>query len=890
MNFDVFLSHKTQDKPAVEEIAKKLQEKYNLKCWFDKWNLIPGTPWEEGIEEGLNQSRTVAIFVGPSGIGPWENEEMQVALAARVRDHSRRVIPILLPGAPDSKFLKLPTFLSSLTWVDIRAESSDERAIHLLYCGIKGIAPGASPEEEKSLTLPAGFNIPFPQNKLFTGREKDLETLAEALLGKRPSATLISQAVTGMGGIGKTQLAVEFAYRYGYQFAGVHWLNLANPESLDAEIANCGRSMGLTYDDQREQVANTMKLWQSGGLRLLILDNFEALDKSSEALARLQGAQMRILITSRRDDWPRELGLQRLPLKSFSEKESLEFLERSLAKKESEADRKALADTFGHLPLALELAAKYINVNQISIKKYLQELKEILADESMNKEWFRELEIKSPTQHELSLLGTFHLSWILVKDEIEQNVFRIAGYCAPNTPIPLEIFIQTLELDDKQIHKTLYRLNALGLLNAAEVTPTIHPLLAAFARSVNQGIGLLEKLAGKLAGLADQANDQVDQTGSLGWFVPLRSHIVSVGDYAERAGVKDSASLFVNLGYYLEKIADYTGAKTYDERALKIDEASFGPDHPNVAIDVNNLGSVLKALGDLAGAKTYLERALKIDEASFGPDHPKVAIRVNNLGSVLQELGDLKGAKTYDERALKIDEASFGPDHPNVAIRVNNLGSVLQDLGDLAGAKTYYERALKIWENNLGANHPNVATCVNNLGLVLKDLGDLAGAKTYYERALKIDEANFGADHPNVARDVNNLGSVLQDLGDLAGAKTYLERALKIDEASFGPDHPNVARDVNNLGSVLQDLGDLAGAKTYLERALKIREKSFGKEHPDVASSLWWLGVVAQNQGNKILAKDYYEQALTIYQKFLPSNHATIKEVKGFLQALEEKE
>jgi tetratricopeptide (TPR) repeat protein len=627
------------------------------------------------------------------------------------------------------------------------------------------VGQGAASQEKKAPTLPgilpAGSNIPFPRNALFTGREKDFETLTQSLLGKRPSATLISQAITGMGGIGKTQLAVEFAYRYGYKFAGVHWLNLAEPESLDSEIANCGRAMGLTYDDQREQVANTMKLWQSGGLRLLILDNFEAVDKSSEVLARLQDAQMRLLITSRRKDWPKELGLHRLPLESFSEKESLEFLEKSLDKKESEADRKALAKTFGHLPLALKMAAKYIKVNQMPIKKYLQELNEILADESMNKDWFRELEITSPTRHELSLGGTFQLSWTQVEDEAAQNVFCIAGYCAPNTPIPLEIFTQTLEMDDKQIHKSLYRLNALGLVNVADDTSTIHPLLAAFARSIAQGNDLLEKLAGKLAGLARGANDQVDQTGSLGWFVPLRSHIASVGDYSERAGVKeDAAHLFGNLGNYLWKIADYSGAKTFDERALKIEEASFGPDHPQVATIVNNLGLVLKALGDFSGAKTYYERALKIDEASFGPDHPNVAIRVNNLGSVLQDLGDLTGAKTYYERALKIDEASFGPDNPNVAICFNNLGSVLQDLGDLAGAKTYLERALKIWETNLGANHPRVATCVNNLGSVLEALGDLAGAKTYYERALKILRQFLPEGHPNIKTVEDNLRSL----------------------------------------------------------------------------------------------------------------------------------
>jgi tetratricopeptide (TPR) repeat protein len=131
---------------------------------------------------------------------------------------------------------------------------------------------------------------------------------------------------------------------------------------------------------------------------------------------------------------------------------------------------------------------------------------------------------------------------------------------------------------------------------------------------------------------------------------------------------------------------------------------------------VNNLGLVLKDQGDLAGARDAYERALAIDEAVFGPDHPKVATDVNNLGLVLQDQGDLTGARAAFERALAIDEAVFGPDHPNVARDVNNLGLVLQDQGDLAGARTAYERALAIDEAVFGPDHPEVARDVNNLG------------------------------------------------------------------------------------------------------------------------------------------------------------------------------
>ncbi len=296
---------------------------------------------------------------------------------------------------------------------------------------------------------------------------------------------------------------------------------------------------------------------------------------------------------------------------------------------------------------------------------------------------------------------------------------------------------------------------------------------------------------------------------------------------------REAAEAHGKLAEVLYNLGDLSGARAHCERALKIDETAYGPEHPKVATQVNNLGLVLRDLGDLSGARAHLERALKMVEDAYGPEHPKVATQVNNLGLVLRDLGDLSGARAHLERALKMVEDAYGPEHPEVARGVNNLGGVLYDLGDLAGAQAHWERALKIDETAYGPEHPEVARDVSNLGLLMKALGDLAGARAYCERALKMVETAYGPDHPNVSRDVNNLGSVLHDLGDLAGARIHYERALKIDEAAYGPDHPNVARDVNNLGLVLRDLGDLAGARAHYERALAIRRLVLGDDHPD---------------------------------------------------------
>jgi hypothetical protein len=143
MLFHVFLSHSTADKPAVEELARRLA-KEGIQGWLDKWHLIPGDLWQPAIEKALAESGTCAVFVGPSGFGPWQNEEMRAAIDRRVQDNGKRfrVIPVLLPGAKRAERSSLPTFLVATIWVEFHDSLEDPDAFHRLVCGIRGIEPG----------------------------------------------------------------------------------------------------------------------------------------------------------------------------------------------------------------------------------------------------------------------------------------------------------------------------------------------------------------------------------------------------------------------------------------------------------------------------------------------------------------------------------------------------------------------------------------------------------------------------------------------------------------------------------------------------------------------------------------------------------------------------
>ncbi len=230
----------------------------------------------------------------------------------------------------------------------------------------------------------------------------------------------------------------------------------------------------------------------------------------------------------------------------------------------------------------------------------------------------------------------------------------------------------------------------------------------------------------------------------------------------------------------------------------------------------NQCGLYLKARADYAAAEPLYRRALKIDEATYGPDHPTVAICLNNLAQLLQATGRLAEAEEPMRRALAIWEKALGPEHTQVATGLNNLAHLLQATGRLTEAEEPMRRALAIWEKALGPEHTQVATGLNNLASLLQATGRLQEAEEPMRRALAIDEAAYGTEHPTVAIRLNNLAQLLQATGRLGEAEAPMRRAVEILERSLGPDHPRTQLGRANLAALEAALRDasLAGAAT----------------------------------------------------------------------------
>ena len=807
---DFFISYNKADRTWAEWMAWQLEET-NYTTLLQAWDFRPGSNFVLAMQQAASEAERTIAVLSPDYLGAqFTQPEWAAAFAQDPTGEKGTLLPVRV------RQCDLKGLLPQIIYIEL-VGLGEAAATEALLTGVQrgrakpatapsfpGAAPRSMPQRPRFPgTLPPIWNVPHLQNHNFTGREGLLGELRTALTPGQPAA--LTQAISGLGGVGKTQLATEYAYRHMADYSLVWWVGAEEPAKLASDYAQLAGQLELPEKEATDQrvVVDAVRSWlgQNRGW-LLIFDNAPGPEEVRPYLPRGGGGH--VLVTSRNPNWGSLASS--LSVKTLEPGDSVKFLLKRTGRQDQEADEAtaALAEALGHLPLALEQAGAYIEQAGTSLSKYLElfgdHQRELLGrgnppagyEATVATTWeisFQQVSNISPGAADLLNLCAF-----LAPDEIPKKLLREGSRHLPQS------LAATLK-DTLAFNDAVAALRRYSLIEVGQEALSVHRLVQAVARNRLAEDARRTWAAAAVRLVNDAFPFDSDDFRSWPECSRLLSHALAATEHAEPPQVAPEATvrLLNHTGLYLRGRAEFAQARAHFKRALKIAEAAYGPNHPDVASSVNNLGSVLRVLGDLAGARAHYQRALQITEAAYGSNHPKVAIRVNNLGRVLRELGDLTGARAHFERTLEIDEAAYGPNHPTVAIRVNNLGSVLQDLGDLAGAREHFERALEIDEAAYGPNHPKVATRLNNLGNVLQNLGDLVGARAHLERALEIDEAAYGPDHPEVATDVSNLGAVLYALGDLAGARAHYQRALKIYRDVFGDDHPDTVRVLKNL-------------------------------------------------------------------------------------------
>ncbi len=320
-----------------------------------------------------------------------------------------------------------------------------------------------------------------------------------------------------------------------------------------------------------------------------------------------------------------------------------------------------------------------------------------------------------------------------------------------------------------------------------------------------------------------------------------------------------------NLAKEHKELGNLQMATELAHRALRVSESYHAPlgDDARLAPDLVTLATMVHAEGKYEEARTLLERALALYEETLGEDHPKVASTLSNLAIVLRDMGRAAEALPFIERAVSIEEKIGRIDHPDGLVSLTNLAIIMRDLGKRSEVLPFLARALAITETIYGADHPRVADALANLGVLLQDLDQPDQAVPYFERAVKIRRTAGGA-HPALASALSNLATALQEVGRLQDACLFIQEAIAIDEATHGANHPSMARHLSNFAMLLRDLGDLEKALPLLQRAIEI----------DGARSNWpELAIGLSNLGNVLCDLERNEEAIPLLEEAL--KHST---------------
>ncbi len=645
-----------------------------------------------------------------------------------------------------------------------------------------------------------------PRIPVFTGRVEELERLDAILIKDNAAAvgqTIGLAAVQGLGGVGKTALAIEYAYRFRRLYEGVCWCPAETRVGLLSSLAGLLALLGAPgaeeADVENAAKAALRRLAEQRAPWLLIYDNVSSPDEIADLLP---SAETRVLITSRFSDWggwAEEVSLDVLPLE-----EAVALLQRRSGRSDAEG-AKVLAKALGNLPLALEHAAAYCKRTQMRFADYAVKASSLIVAAPRGEGYPR------------SVAATFGLAITeaVTQCPAAEPIMAYLAQCSSER-IPMTL-IEGAVNDEAQRLQALTALAEVSLVKHhpfedTTAAVTLHRLVQIVARTRSQATGSAHDAVGRLIArlVAIYPGEGHSDPHSWPLCAQLTPHLL-----ARRDACFDHAFVCAGGPELLDRAGRYFHGRAAHSQAAQL-----------------------------------FRDALAIREKTLGPEHSDTATSLNNLANLLRDQGDFAGARSLHERALAIREKALGPEHSDTATSLNNLAMILKAQGDFAQARPLFERALSIYERALGLEHPAAALSLNQLAFLLQAQGDFAGAQPLCERALAIREKALGPEHPATARSLNNLASLLKARGDLAGARRLHERALAIHETALGPDHPHTATSLNHLAVLLQAQGDFAGALPLMERALAIREKVLGRAHPDTTTSLDSLAVLLEGRGD----------------------------------------
>jgi tetratricopeptide (TPR) repeat protein len=830
--YDFFLSRRGSVAAIAQEVTDVLTEK-GYRVFVQDYDIPITANFIEEMHEAVKNSRDlVVLFTRDYEQSPYTRMEFTSfeANAAQSAEHRRMVIlrcedvPLLGLFAPH-------------VYQDLVGIGDGEERRSRILAALEGRSQALEPPPRPFIGVP-------PRIASFTGRADELDRLDAILMHDKPAAVTQASvgraAVQGMGGVGKTSLAIEYVCRFRGLYAGVCWCPAETRTGLLNALASLAVTLGAATaeetDVQKSAKTALRRLAEQRATWLLVYDNVISPDYIGDLLP---SAGARVLITSRFSDWSEladEVSLDVLPLV-----EAVTFLQNRTGHSDV-AGAATLADAVGRLPLALDHAAAYCKRTQMNFADYAEKASSFIGAAPRG--------VGYPS----SVAATFDLAIAKASAQCAaaEALMAFLANCSPER-IPMELIKGALDEGDR-----LQALSALGELSLVKHDPfedgtpavTVHRLVQTVARTRAKSMGAnsaaLTRLIERLWIIYPskfEPSKFVDKDYLMA--AQLTPHLLTIQDadvnnlpnhadwpdLLKRAG--DYFESRASEEYYYARLVDHTSyqkwieglRKVYSflderiqlsERAVAIRERTLG-DHPETATSIERLARLLREKGDLASARPLLKRAIAIREKTLGLQHLATLETLDNLADVLRIEGNFAAEQAVYERAHSVTEHVLGAEHQYTARCLNNLAMLLREQGDIAGGRRLAERAFAFFAD-IRSNQFFLLPYVINLALLRQADGDLAGALTLFERALAINANNRAAYSSGTKPEIHDLALLALKVGRPTEAFTLGQTALDAHDKALGQDHPWTKNSARVTADALDALGRTEEAKALRER------------------------------------------------------------------------
>jgi tetratricopeptide (TPR) repeat protein len=711
----LFFSYAHEDEPLLRQLETHLsllKRQGLISIWYDR-QIVAGTNWAKVIDERLEQASIILLLVSPDFLASEYCYQVEMKRALERHETGQaRVIPIAIrpadwKGAPFAHLQALPTDAKAITtW-----SNQDEALIHV-GAGIRRAIEDLSllPASTLRTALPAIWNIPYPRNSFFLGREDVLTRLHSQLqTGQVTGLSQPPQAISGLGGIGKTQIAVEYSYRYHPEYQAVLWARSDTRETLVSDYVTIAQLLHLPQRDAQDQsvIIDAVLQWlKTHGQWLLILDNADDLALIGKFLPQAFGGH--IILTTRAQAMGRLA--QRIEVDTMElDVGALLLLRRAglvapdalleEALPFDVATAKEVTEELGGLPLALDQAGAYIEETSCSLLDY-RSLYRARRAEMLN------VRGGQVADHPASVATTWSLSFQQVEqgNPAAAELLRFCAFLHPDA-IPEEIItagaehlgalLHLVARDPLALNQAIAVLRAYSLVHRDVATKTLNVHRLVQAVLMDRMDAETHRLLAQRTVLAvSEAFPNVEFTS---WERCERClpSALACATLIEQYHFTFSAAarLLSNTGGYLRGHAHYDEAEVLLQRALRIYENIAEPTYPAYGITLNELAEIYKAQSKYAQAVPLLQYALDLSEEQPEPDHLHMVTILVNLARNYREQGKYAEAEPLLQRALAIYEQALRPDHPFTATALKNYASLLRKMQRTREAATLEQRA-----------------------------------------------------------------------------------------------------------------------------------------------------------------------------------------------------